>query len=294
MDKYANVYRRYLYRLGLILIVLYEVQFLGTLLTQNWIRAQFPKADIRSMLFTSVLAILAGAAALAFAKYEKWKKALLAFTAADFVALALLLTSASMRNIDTLIDLSLFLVGMVVYLQALDNSHDRGWKHALKAEPLALDLRITNSGDLFDPLVMAPHLEINPNISAAVDHFLETSDRFAPLQLYIHCGERISPLLLDTMEEILREHYADEEVRVNRFLESRFGRALGLILVSITALQLLHRFSGQDSSAIVWTIVSNFAGFSLWQIGSTFFERSEAKRQLLKIQIAKNAEIRFM
>ena len=68
---------------------------------------------------------------------------------------------------------------------------------------------------------------------------------------------------------------------------------MGLILASITALQIVIFFSGRNISAIVWTIVSNFAAFSLWQIGSTFFERTEARRTLLKIEIAKNAEIIF-
>lgn len=95
------------------------------------------------------------------------------------------------------------------------------------------------------------------------------------------------------MEEALRTHYEDEELKVNIFLEQRFGRALGLIIISITALQLVKYYSGGQSTAIVWTIIGNFAAFSLWQIGSTFFERSEASRRLLKIWTAKNAQLHF-
>jgi hypothetical protein len=41
-------------------------------------------------------------------------------------------------------------------------------------------------------------------------------------------------------------------------------------------------------------LLSNFAGFSLWQVGGYHFDRSEGYAELMRAMIAKNASITFM
>ena len=288
-----SAYQRHLRRLSVILFALHGVEILALLLFYDWTGTEQSWDEGLGLVIECLMAFTAGGSAMLSVKYPKWNRWLAIFTALIFFTLAFFMTGGAKENIDDLIDLSLFLVGMVLYLQILEVSQDRAWRKTLKAKPLSLDLRLGGSGDCFDALVMGPHLEINREITDAVDHFLGTAEHAAPLQLYVHCAETLSPMVRETMEEALRAHYEDEELKVDRFLEQRFGRAMGLILISIMALQLVKYYSGGQSTAIVWTIISNFAAFSLWQIGSTFFEGSEARHRLLKILTARNAELHF-
>ena len=293
MGEKKTAYQRHLRRMGVILFALHGVEILALLLLNNWTEAEQPWDELLGLLIECLMAFAAGGSAMLSVKHAKWNRWLTTFTALIFFTLAYWMTGGENENVDNLIDLSLFLVGMVLYLQILEASQDRAWRKTLKAEPLSLDLRLSGSDDCFDALVIGPHLEINREITDEVDHFLNMAERIAPLQLYFHSAATISPMVRETMEEALRAHYEDEELKVDRFLEQRFGRALGLIIISITALQLVKYYSGGQSTAIVWTIISNFAAFSLWQIGSTFFEGSEARHRLLKILTARNAELHF-
>ena len=288
-----SAYQRHLRRMGVILFALHGVEILALLLFYHWVGTEQPWDEPLGLMIECLMAFVAGGSAMLSVKHEKWNRWLTLFTALIFFTLAYWMTGGEKENIDDLIDLSLFLVGMVLYLQILEASQDRAWRKTLKAKPLSLDLRLSGTGDCFDALVMGPHLEISREITDAVDHFLDMAEHTAPLQLYFHSAETLSPMVRETMEEALRAHYEDEELKVDRFLEHRFGRAMGLVIISITALQLVKYYSGGQSTAIVWTIISNFAAFSLWQIGSTFFERSEASRRLLKIRTAKNAQLHF-
>ena len=67
----------------------------------------------------------------------------------------------------------------------------------------------------------------------------------------------------------------------------------GSAIISIIAVSVWIDFSPAADEGVTWTILSNFAAFSLWQIGSTHFERSEGYAELLRASIAKQAKLYF-
>jgi hypothetical protein len=45
---------------------------------------------------------------------------------------------------------------------------------------------------------------------------------------------------------------------------------------------------------ITWIVFSNFAAFSLWQVGSTYFERAQAFEELTQASIVGESRIMFL
>jgi len=96
------------------------------------------------------------------------------------------------------------------------------------------------------------------------------------------------------MQEVFTTHYEDEVRRVNGYLESRYRRAVMLVIVSLIAVTLWTRIFLSSTTSVVCAILSNFAGFSLWQIGTTYFERSDGYKSLLRMMIAREAKLSFL
>ena len=122
---------------------------------------------------------------------------------------------------------------------------------------------------------------------------VETSKESRPLEITVHCPRESSEALQTTMREVFQMHYEDEERRINGYLERRYVRVMALVIISIVLVSAWINFSPSDDEGVTWTILSNFAAFSLWQIGSTYFERSDGYGELLRAQIAKQAKLHF-
>lgn len=197
------------------------------------------------------------------------------------------------KRVDGLINATLVLMSMVVYTALQLGRSERNWRQIRDTKPFMLDLKLNNSRQWFNPIEIGPKLELNQEISSVVDRFLATSKESRPLEITIHCPFNISEPMQATMQEVFQMYYEDEERRINHYLERRYIRAMALVIISITAVTIWINFSPSNDEGVTWTILSNFAGFSLWQIGSTYFERTEGYAELLRAMISKQAKLYF-
>ena len=172
--------------------------------------------------------------------------------------------------------------------------NEKNWRRICDSPPVELDLKLDDTGKWFDPLVIGPHLELNTNVSDSVDRYLVTQRRPRPLMIVLHGLGEVSEPMQETMRDIFREHYEDETRHVSHYLERRYLRLIILLCVSIVALETWIKMNGPRHVNTVETVLSNLAAFSLWQVGSTFIERTQAYEEQLRMTIARIAEIRFM
>ena len=196
-------------------------------------------------------------------------------------------------RIDSLINATVILVAMVVYTALQLERSERNWQRIRDQKAAMLDLKLPDIHQWFNSIEIGPKLELDQEISAVVDRFLETSKDSRPLEITVHCPHESSEATQATMREVFQMHYEDEERRVNGYLERRYIRVMILVILSIVAVSVWIRFSPSNDEGVSWTILSNLAAFSLWQIGSTYFERSEGYSELLRVQIAKQAKLHF-
>ena len=254
---------------------------------------KFPSNDLYIELVAFVVALAMSGIAFLCAR----RKALVRFMIpVSFVLLALMALLSLSRDIDpdSLFDLSFILMTLVVFIECQIRKRQRILPNINKQPPRTLDLRIRGQKELFNPRVMGPHLKPDQGIIDDIDNFLKSSVAFAPLCVCFHSAQSISPALQATMIEALKQHYEDEQRRVEKFLEKRYMRAVLLLLGSMAVLRVLTLFfSAQDSGSIMWVIFSNFAAFSLWQIGATHFERVEAFENLTRLIIARESKMEF-
>ena len=86
--------------------------------------------------------------------------------------------------------------------------------HLKTRDSQILDIRVSESGQLFNPLVVDPHLEINSDIAEAVDHFVGTPEGKWLRSSYIwYCGSLSQNLFGRPRSRAFREHFRDEERR---------------------------------------------------------------------------------
>ena len=289
-----DLYRRHLHNLSLALGILSVLIILPGIPLMNL----FPgmtEGISASYVFARCLVGFA-CAAVAFAAAHSNSHFRLAFVFALFLlGTAVTLTILYGGNkLDDLTDIMTLMMVVVVYTLFSANQSEARWQRVLRREPAVLDLRVHGADGLFNPIVLGPHLELDSGLTDAVDRYLATAGTPMPLSVTLHCAEKVSLPIQGTMREVFRSHYEDEERRVKRYLSGRYSRGIFLLLISIGALTVWERFMRQYSSSTLWQVLGNFAAFSLWQIGNTYFERSEAIRELTQILIAKNAEIQFL
>lgn len=199
-----------------------------------------------------------------------------------------------MNRIDGLIDVILVLMFLQLYTLLQLKRDDRHWQRVCRSEPSTLDLKLVDSQQWFNSLRVGPTLALNEEVSSLVDRFLATATSPQPLEITIRCAESISEPLRNIMCEVFATHYEEEVRRVNGYLESRYRRAVMLVIVSLIAVTIWTRVFLSSTTSVVCAILSNFAGFSLWQIGTTYFERSDGYKSLLRMMIAREAKLSFL
>lgn len=226
--------------------------------------------------------------------FSRWiLPALSALLVAEFPVILTSARDRSATRIDSLINVTLVLMAMVVYTALQLKRSDRHWQRICDSKPSLLDLKLKDGYQWFNSIEIGPKLELNQEIASVVNRFLETSKTPLPLEIMVRCPSRISEPLQETMQEVFRMYYEDEARRVNHYLEGRYIRAMALLIISIIAVTILINFSPANDESVTWTILSNFAAFSLWQIGNTYFERSGGYEELLRVMIAKRAKLHF-
>ncbi|MBQ6595278.1 MAG: hypothetical protein IJH78_06460 [Clostridia bacterium] len=197
------------------------------------------------------------------------------------------------NRVDSLINATLVLMAIVLYTALQLERDKRIWGRIRDSKPSMLDLKLNDARQWFNPIEIGPKLELNEEISSVVNRYLETSKEPRPLEITVRCPGKVSDAMQATMQEVFQMYYEDEERRVNHYLERRYIRAMALVIISIVAMTVWINFSPSNDEGVTWTILSNFAAFSLWQIGSTYFERSDGYAELLRVMIAKQAKVHF-
>ena len=177
------------------------------------------------------------------------------------------------NRVDSLISVTLILAALVLYTALQLERSERSWRRIRDAKPSVLDLKLSDVRRWFNPIEIGP--------------------KPRPLVITVRCPGKVSEPMRATMREVFQMYYEDEERHINGYLERRYIRVMALVIISILAVTVWINFSPSNDEGVTWTILSNFAAFSLWQIGSTYFERSEGYAELLQAQIAKQAELRF-
>ncbi len=226
--------------------------------------------------------------------YSRWIiPAQIALLVAEFPVILFSTRGGTVNRIDSLINVTLVLMAMVLYTSLQLKRSDRIWRRICNSRPAILDLKLKDGYQWFNPIEIGPKLELNQEIASVVNRFLETSKTPLPLEITVRCPDHFSEPLRETMQEVFQMYYEDEERRVNHYLEGRYIRAMALVIISIVAVTVWINFSPSKDESVTWTILSNFAAFSLWQIGNTYFERSGGYEELLRVMIAKQAKIHF-
>lgn len=197
------------------------------------------------------------------------------------------------RN-EYFLDTQLFFICLILYSIRQLRMDERNQKRINSASPTVLDLKLTSKDQWFNPLIVGPRFKLDREISESIDGYLETLATPAPLEINIHGLGDISETMHGAMRDVLREHYEAEIKRVEHYLETRYRRALLLIGISIVVLEIWIKSNGARDISITKIVMSNIAAFSLWQVGTVFFERKDAHARLLRATIAKAAEIVFL
>ena len=292
-ERAMSIYDKHLRWLGANIIIVRILRFVLIFGFERVFHRAYPSKNLQIEL--AALGVALAMAGIAFLCTRR--KDLLRFTIpVSFVLLVLMviLSQSGAIDPDSLFDFSFLMMNLVVFIEWQIRKRQRILLSIHKLSPQTLDLRVVGQTELFNPRVMGPKLKPNQSIIDDIDSFLESSVAFAPLCICFHSAQNISPALQETMIEVLRLHYKDEQKRVEKYLEKRYIRIVGLLLVSMGMLRLLSLFfSGQDSDRIVWVMFSNFAAFSLWQIGTTHFEREEAFENLTRFIIARESRVEF-
>ena len=297
-----SIYQRNLRRLGLILIAVSILDLVLELAFYRYLQSTMESftRQLQSPLGICVkdgLGLVVGVFALilfSHKEYEHWIVVILVLLLiAAFPAIIISTEGEVSSRVDGLINPTMILMAMVVYTALQLQRSERNWERIRSSQPSTLDLQLNDVRQWFNPIKIGPKLDMNQEIASVVNRFLETSKEALPLEITVSCPGTVSEPMQATMQEVFQMYYEDEERHINSYLERRYIRVMALVIISILAATIWVNFSPSNAEGITWTILSNFAGFSLWQIGNTYFERSEGYGELLRAMIAKQAKIHF-
>lgn len=288
--------------MGLLLIIVsiadgvLELSFYNFLLTSDTAFIQQLQSPV-GICIRDVIGLVAGVLSC-FLHYNvhhyRWiVRVLVGLLIIVFPVTVLLTRGSIVHRVDGLINATLILTAMVVYTALQVERSERKWQKIRDTKPTVLDLKLVDVRQWFNPIEIGPKLELNQEISSVVDRFLSTAKQAAPLVITVRCPNEVSESMQSTMQEVFQMYYMDEEQRINKYLERRYIRVMALVIISIIAMTIWINFSPSNDEGVTWTILSNFAAFSLWQIGNTYFERSDGYDELLRARIAKQVKLQF-
>lgn len=301
-QKPESVYKKNLLRFGIILIAVSVLDMILELVFYKDL-SEGP-AMLRRQLQTPTgicikdgLGFLAGILACYLYQcgrhFRLISRILVVIVLAELLAVFLSIHSSIVHRVDGVINATLILTTLVAYTALQTERSDLNWERINRKEPDLLDLKLQDVRQWFDPIQIAPCLALNQDIASVVNRYLDTAKKQRPLEINIRCPNEISEAMRATMQETFQVFYEHERQRINSYLERRYIRVMSLVIISIVGVTLWINLSPSTDEGVTWTILSNFAAFSLWQIGYTYFERAEGYDDLLRVQIALMAKLRF-
>lgn len=297
-----SIYQKNLRRLGLLLIAVSILDVILELVFYTYLQSSPLRLNrlMQSQIGICVkdgIGLAAGALACFLYYHKEHARWIVPIEAALLVLtfpVILLSTQGNLANrVDSLINAMVILLAMAVYTALQLEKSERNWQRISHEKAAVLDLKLTDIRQWFNPIEIGPKLELSGEISAVVDRFLHAAREPRPLEVTVLCPGEASEAMQATMREVFQMYYEDEERHVNSLLERRYLRVMALVIVSIVAASVWINYAPSAHEGVTWTILSNFAAFSLWQIGNTHFERSDGYAHLLQVLIAKQATIQF-
>ena len=302
VPEFMSIYQKNLRRLGIILIVISVLDAVMELVFYGYFKdtaTLFRRVLMTrsGILMKDGLGAMIGFLALYLYQRKTDFREIVRFM--NFLVLVELLTifltiqGKMVNRVDGMINATLILSALVMYTALQVERGELNWKKICKDEPTLLDLKIQNARQWFDPVQIGPKLELSAQIAQVVDRYLKTAKKQQPLEINIRCPHEISEPMQDTMRETFHMYYEDEARKVDNYLEGRYSRVMALVIISIIAVTVWIYLASSEDESVIWTILSNFAAFSLWQIGYTYYERSEGYNELRRAQIAQMAKLSF-
>lgn len=146
-----------------------------------------------------------------------------------------------------------------------------------------------DKGEIFDPMVLLPHFEVNADVYEAVDRFVEGRDGMREMKLTI-LSNGVEPVMQHSFRETFAEHYQDEYRKLSKHIRSFFIKILILVLISVPAILIWEHI--QDG--VVGVLVETLWGFSLWEVGYTLVDYISEWKLCRTILCIKNAKIEFI
>lgn len=154
-----------------------------------------------------------------------------------------------------------------------------------KAMKLTLKIR---GDEMFDPMVIAPHNEINERIFAQIDRFTRRGKLSSNLSIAIYTDIAL-PVIQEKFRELFVEHYEDDLKTARDALRTRYLLIIVFILLSITNIAFWYRLREK----VMLNVFQNIWAFMLWKIGDTFIDGINKWRNYRRIENIKRAEIHF-
>ena len=142
--------------------------------------------------------------------------------------------------------------------------------------------------EFFNPLVLAPHSEINKNIYEAVDNYAFHLKKYENFKIIIFTNSSVNNIH-EKFKELFYEHYTDECYKRKLRFISLFKKTLILIAVALIILITWISFKAsifRDLLATLWA-------FNVWEASHTMIEAIDVFRQYERISHIKNATIEF-
>ena len=297
-----SIYEKNLRRLGILLVVIAVADAVAQLtfyrvFAETAATFKGPILSTSGIWMKNGIGALTGLLAIYLFYHKKHFREIVWFmmflTVMELITVIISIPGSILNRVDGVINATLILTILLVYTALQTERSDLNWKKICRDQPTLLDLKIQDARQWFDPVQIGPKLELSHQIAMVVDRYLKTARRQQPLEINIRCPHNISEPMKDTMQETFNMYYQDEERQIDNYLERRYNRVLALVIISIIAVTVWIYLSPSEDEGVTWTILSNFAAFSLWQIGYTYYERSEGYNELRRAQIAKQAKLRF-
>lgn len=169
-------------------------------------------------------------------------------------------------------------------------SHRRnGWNGQREASQGRRACIETQKDELFDPMVLLPHSEINAAVYEAVEQFAERQDAGADLLITIF-SDGTGPLIQEKLRESFFEHYEDENRKLDRHIRGYLVKILILVLISGPAIFAWEHIRDD----LLGILFETLWGFSLWEVGYTFTDNLNEWRAWRRIRRIRKASIQFM
>lgn len=157
----------------------------------------------------------------------------------------------------------------------------------MRKKTVRLTLKIS-AADMFDDMIVAPHNEINDRIFDNIDRFTRRGHFTGDLSIAIYT-DSVSPIIQEKFRELFLEHYEDDLKEARAALIMRLMLLFLFIVLSVVNIALWEHLKGR----LLLSVFQNIWAFMLWKIGDTFIDGVQKWRNYRRIELIKQAEIRF-